>query len=70
MSHLAENIASKGYVVVSIDHTDSTYRTQAAFGSTLLNRPIDQLFTLDQIQLNSKDNSFFLYNLLAPKIQL
>lgn len=30
LSHLAENIASKGYVVVSIDHTDSTYRTQAA----------------------------------------
>jgi predicted dienelactone hydrolase len=67
MSHLAENIASKGYVVVSIDHTDSTYRTQAAFGSTLLNRPIDQLFTLDQIQLNSKDNSFFLYNLVSTQ---
>ena len=47
LSHLAENIASKGYVVVSIDHTDSTYRTQAAFGSTLVNRPLDQLFTLD-----------------------
>lgn len=38
LSHLAENIASKGYVVASIDHTDSTYRTQAAFGSTLVNR--------------------------------
>ena len=37
MSHLAENLASKGYVVASIDHTDSTYRTQAAFGSTLVN---------------------------------
>ncbi|MFT4810573.1 MAG: putative dienelactone hydrolase [Paraglaciecola sp.] len=64
MSHLAENIASKGYVVVSIDHTDSTYRSQAAFGSTLLNRPLDQLFTLDQIQLMSKDNSSFLYDLV------
>jgi predicted dienelactone hydrolase len=64
MSHLAENIASKGYVVVSIDHTDSTYRTQAAFGSTLLNRPLDQLFTLDKIQLLSKDNSSFLYDLV------
>jgi len=64
MSHLAENIASKGYVVVSIDHTDSTYRNQAAFGSTLLNRPLDQLFTLDQIELISKDNSSFLYDLV------
>ncbi|MBD3663516.1 alpha/beta hydrolase family protein [Sulfitobacter aestuariivivens] len=49
MSHLAENIASKGYVVASIDHTDSTYRTQAAFGSTLVNRSLDQLFVLDQM---------------------
>ena len=46
LANLAENIASKGYVVVSIDHTDSTYRTQAAFASTLVNRPADQLFVL------------------------
>lgn len=49
MSHLGENLASKGYVTVSIDHTDSTYSDQAAFGSTLLNRPIDQRFVLDQM---------------------
>lgn len=42
MSHLGENLASKGYVTVSIDHTDSTYSDQGAFGSTLLNRPLDQ----------------------------
>ena len=47
MAHLAENIASKGYVVASIDHVDSTYRDQAAFGSTLVNRPLDQLFVLE-----------------------
>ena len=41
MSHLAENLASKGYVVASIDHTDSTYRDQGAFASTLVNRPLD-----------------------------
>jgi len=64
MSHLAENIASKGYVVVSIDHTDSTYRTQAAFGSTLLNRPLDQLFTLDQIEAMSNDPSSFLHQMV------
>ena len=49
MSHLGENLASKGYVTVSIDHTDSTYSDQAAFGSTLLNRPIDQRFVIDQM---------------------
>ena len=49
MSHLAENIASKGYVVASIDHRDSTYRDQSAFGSTLVNRSLDQLFVLDQM---------------------
>ena len=49
MSHLGENLASKGYVTVSIDHTDSTYSDQGAFGSTLLNRPIDQRFVIDEM---------------------
>src|SRR5436305_3246669 len=35
MSHLAENLASKGFVAVAIDHKDSTYDDQKAFGSTL-----------------------------------
>ena len=56
MSHLAENLASKGYVVASIDHTDSTYSDQGAFGSTLLNRPLDQLFVLNEMaRLNAND---------------
>ena len=50
--------------MVAIDHTDSTYRTRAAFGSTLVNRPIDQLFTLDQIELMSQDSASFLYQLV------
>ena len=49
MSHLGENLASKGYVTVSIDHTDSTYTDQAAFGSTLYNRPLDLRFVIDQM---------------------
>lgn len=60
MSHLAENLASKGYVVASIDHLESTYRTQAAFGSTLVNRSFDQLFVLDEIDRMSKDDGHFL----------
>lgn len=50
MSPLAENLASKGYVVAAIDHTDSTYADQAEFGSTLLNRPLDQRFVIDAIE--------------------
>ncbi len=49
LSHLAENLASKGYVVASIDHTDSTYSDRAAFGSTLYNRPLDQAFVLQSM---------------------
>lgn len=60
LAHLAENIASKGYIVASIDHTDSTYRTKAAFASTLYNRPIDQISVLDQIEKLSRDENSFL----------
>ncbi|MCK0095622.1 alpha/beta fold hydrolase [Yoonia sp. F2084L] len=49
MSPLAENLASKGYVVASIDHPDSTYDDQTAFGSTLVNRPWDQRFVIDSV---------------------
>ncbi|GLQ26919.1 alpha/beta hydrolase family protein [Sulfitobacter pacificus] len=59
LSHLAENIASKGYVVASIDHTDSTYRTQAAFGSTLVNRSLDQLFVLEEMAKLAADGGEF-----------
>jgi predicted dienelactone hydrolase len=41
MSHIGENLASKGFVCVSIDHKDSTYDDQKAFASTLYNRPFD-----------------------------
>ena len=64
MSHLGENLASKGYVVASIDHTDSTYRTQAAFGSTLVNRPIDQQFVLDEMARLGRDESSYLSGLV------
>ena len=49
MSHLGENLASKGYVVASADHPDSTYDDQTAFTSTLVNRPIDQRFVIDSM---------------------
>jgi len=66
MSPLAENIASKGYIVVSIDHADSTYDSvshdtpQRSFASTLVNRSPDQLFVLGQVAKLSHDPASFL----------
>jgi len=64
LSHLADNLASKGYVVASIDHTDSTYRTQAAFGSTLRNRTLDHLFVLNEMERLNDDSASFLEGLV------
>lgn len=47
MTYLTENLASKGYVVVAIDHTDSTFRDANAFYSTLLNRAKDIKFIIN-----------------------
>jgi predicted dienelactone hydrolase len=57
MSHLGENLASKGFIVASIDHKDSTYDDQKAFASTLYNRPFDQLFVLNEIERMGKAGS-------------
>jgi len=59
LADLGENLASKGYVVASIDHTDSNYGDMGAFGSTLLNRPLDQLFVLGEMaRLNGVEGKF------------
>ncbi len=59
MTYLTENIASKGYVVVAIDHTDSVFGEVRGFESTLLNRSTDQLFTIETIgELSRKADSF------------
>lgn len=57
MSHIGENLASKGFVAVSIDHKDSTYDDQKAFGSTLYNRSFDQLFVLNEMDRQGKVGS-------------
>lgn len=64
LSHLGENLASKGYVVASIDHTDSTYDDQKAFASTLYNRPLDQRFVLNTMAGFAEDASHFLSELV------
>ena len=57
LTYLTENLASKGYIVVAIDHTESTFKDAAGFPSTLLNRSKDILFILNQIADLGKANS-------------
>ena len=64
MSYLAENLASKGYVIASIDHTDSTHADKAAFASTLLNRAQDDQAVLDALAALSQSGSSFLNKLV------
>mgnify|MGYP001148224085 CR=1 FL=1 len=65
MTYLTENLASKGYVVVAIDHTDSTFRDTKTFASTLLNRPLDILFVVDEVAtLGAADGDGFLAGLV------
>ncbi len=49
LSHTAESLATKGYIVASIDHTDSTYESVQNFQSTLYNRPLDQRFVIETL---------------------
>jgi predicted dienelactone hydrolase len=58
MTYLTENLASKGYVVVAIDHTESTFPDVGNFGSTLLNRPLDQIFVIDEMGRMSTGDGF------------
>lgn len=65
MTYLTEHLASSGYVVVAIDHTESTFRDAGAFTSTLLNRSKDVLFVLDEMTaLGKADSKSFLANLV------
>lgn len=67
LSPLAENLASKGYVVAAIEHTDTTYDTvkhPLSFASALVNRPLDQLFVLDATAKLGRDPDSFLHRLV------
>lgn len=60
LTYLTENLASKGYVVAAIDHTDSVFGKVGEFSSTLLNRSNDQLFTIEALATRSRDAGDFL----------
>ncbi len=64
LTYLTENLASKGYVVAAIDHTDSVFGEVKGFQSTLLNRSSDQLFTIRLLERMSHDPASFVYGLV------
>ncbi len=64
LSYLTENLASKGYIVVALDHTESTFRDAAPFPSTLLNRSKDVIFVLNQMAVENENSKFFLNKLV------
>jgi predicted dienelactone hydrolase len=53
MSYLTEHLASRGFVVAAIDHTGSTYDdlTQESYVSSIVDRPLDILFSIDAVTL-------------------
>ncbi len=64
LTYLTANLASKGYVVAAIDHTDSVYDSIKGFESTLLNRSSDQLFTLDSLDRLARQPNNFLHGVV------
>jgi predicted dienelactone hydrolase len=50
-AYLCEQLASRGFVVASIEHTGSTYKdlTEQDYVTSLVYRPQDVLFTIDEI---------------------
>ena len=64
LSHAGENLASKGYVVASIDHKESTYDDQQSIASTLYNRPIDQRVVLNSLALFSEESGNPFYSIV------
>ncbi len=64
LTYLTTNLASKGYVVAAIDHTDSVFGSIRGFESTLLNRSNDQLFTIQTLDELAQQPNHFLHGLV------
>lgn len=73
MTYLTENIASKGYVVVAIDHADPAFDDgksfAISFGSTIVLRSRDQQFAITQLSLLANQRNDPIGNIIdATKI--
>jgi dienelactone hydrolase len=66
LSWLAENLASKGYVVVGPHHRDPPITDSAQFAIPLLLRPLDIAFTAHAVQRLAKGGDPFFGGLVDP----
>ncbi|MDG1988356.1 MAG: hypothetical protein P8J18_10275 [Halieaceae bacterium] len=64
MTWLAENLGSKGYVVVAIDHTDSTHTGADSISSTMAHRPRDINFVIKVMSNMSQKPKSFLFGMV------
>ncbi len=67
MTWLAENLASKGYVVVGISHRDPPYGDPRGFAGPLLRRPLDQAFVARTLLARVRAGDGFLSGLIDPE---
>ena len=68
LANLAENLSTKGYVVISIGHTDNTYEDFPKAGSlesALIHRSLDQRFVISQIP--AMNEAGFLRGMIQPE---
>ena len=68
MTWLAENLASKGYVVAAIDHTESTHADAASVSSTLVHRPRDINFVISSLANMSEESDSFLQGMVNAEL--
>jgi predicted dienelactone hydrolase len=66
MSWLAENLASKGYVVAAPHHEDPPLTDPAGFAGPLLLRPLDIAFTAHTLQARARAGDAFFGGLIDP----
>jgi predicted dienelactone hydrolase len=66
MSWLAENLASKGYVVVAAHHDDPPYANKAGFVGPVLWRPLDIAFVAHTVQARIRAGDALFADLVDP----
>jgi predicted dienelactone hydrolase len=66
MTWLAENLASKGYVVAAAHHLDPAYGDTSKVGEVALNRPLDIAFVAHALQARARAADPFLTGLADP----
>ncbi len=68
MTWLAENLTSKGYVVVAIDHEGSTHADAESISSTMIHRPRDINFVIKALANMSQNPESFLFKMVNAEL--